>query len=86
MYDIEFTDGTKTLRGHEVTWETLPKNVEFMGGDIDEHYEGTKFIEVGTFNAVFMEDDFEHEKVFALTNGMILTAGELEEKGFDWSL
>ena len=85
MYDIVFTNGPKRLRGYEVTWETLPEAVADMGGDVDEHYEGTKFVEIGAFNGMFMEADFDNEKVFALVNGMILTAGELIEKGYDWS-
>lgn len=85
MYNITFTNGQKTLKGHEVSWESLPEAVEDMGGDIDEHYEGTKFVQVGEFHGVFLEEDFEFEKIFVLNNGMILSAGELMEKGFDWS-
>lgn len=85
MYNVEFTNGPKKLLGYEVTWETLNDAVESMGGDIDEHYEGTKFVEVGAFHGMFMEDDFRNEKIYVLMNGMILTTGELIEKGYDWS-
>lgn len=85
MYDITFTNGPKKLLGYEVTWNTLKDAVDFMGGDIEEHFEDTRFIEVGMFHGVFLKDDFDFEKVYALSNGMILTAGELLEKGYDWS-
>lgn len=85
MYNITFTNGTKSIDGHEVTWRGLPSTVKALGGSIDEHYEGTKFIEIGTFSGVFMKEDFDHERFFALSDGSILSAGELEENGFDWS-
>lgn len=85
MHDITFTSDSQTLSGHEVTWKSLPEEVKSMGGSVDDHYEGTKFIEIGTFSGIFLEDDFEYERFFALSNGTVLSASELEEKGFDWT-
>ena len=83
MHDITFTNDS--LEGYEVSWKSLPEAVKSMGGDVDDRYEGTKFIEIGTFSGIFLEDDFEYERFFALSNGTVLSASELEEKGFDWT-
>lgn len=85
MHNITFTNENQSLDGYEVTWKSLPKAVKSMGGSIDDHYEGAKFIEIGTFTGVIMEDDFNYERYFALSDGSVLSSGELEEKGFDWS-
>ena len=85
MQVITFTKDSQTLEGYEVSWVSLPRAVKSMGGDVDDRYEGTKFIEIGTFSGIFLEDDFEYERFFALSNNTILSASELEEKGFDWS-
>lgn len=85
MQVITFTKDSQTLEGYEVSWRSLLRAVKSMGGDVDDRYEGTKFIEIGTFSGIFLEDDFEYERFFALSNNTILSASELEEKGFDWS-
>lgn len=85
MHDITFTNDSQTLDGYEVSWKSLPEAVKSMGGVVDDHYEGTKFIEIGTFSGIFLEDDFEYERFFALSDGTVLSASELEEKGFDWT-
>lgn len=84
MQVITFTKDSQTLEGYEVSWGSLPRAVKSMGGDVDDRYEGTKFIEIGTFSGIFLEDDFAYERFFALSNNTILSASELEEKGFDW--
>lgn len=85
MYVITFTNYSQTLEGYEVSWSSLPKAVRSMGGSVDERYEVTKLVEIGDFSGIFLEDDFEYEKFFALSNNTILSASELEEKGFDWA-
>lgn len=85
MQVITFTDDSQTLEGYEVFWGSLPRAVKSMGGSVDERYEGTKLVEIGVFSGIFLEDDFEYERFFALSNNTILSTGELEEKGFDWS-
>lgn len=85
MQVITFTNYSQTLEGYEVSWGSLPRAVKSMGGTIDERFEVTKIVEIGTFSGVFLEDDFEYERFFALSNNTILSASELEEKGFDWS-
>lgn len=85
MQVITFTNYSQTLEGYEVSWSILPETARSMGGSVDDRYEATKFIEIGSFSGIFLEDDFAYERFFALSNNTILSASELEEKGFDWS-
>lgn len=85
MHTITFNDGTRTLTGFEVTWNTLPEAVSKLGGDLDDRYEDATFVEIGEFNGSFMEQDFDQERIYALSNGSILSCTELIERGFDWS-
>lgn len=84
---MEFTDGQHTVTGVEVTWKSLPKETKKHGGEIEYFNEenNVAFVEIGDFSALFFDHDFDDERIFSLSNGQILSAGELQEEGWDWS-